>query len=267
MTNKTEEYDWEPVPRGERLVSILIWLIIVVLIIYGGLIYKNRKNIINLKAQFTKKHSALAKKTSPVKYIKHKLIKIKKFPAKPVQKKVKISKTRSKSATLHHKSVEKTPTLKPDRKNLPQSKTSVKKTESLKKIEELTKKLQLKSRPINTINPPLHAIKHAPKKSSTTPSDTSSKKVPMVVKPDYSKWWYAQVGAFSDITAANQLKKLLNENNYHNVFVVSANIKGKTWYRVRVGAKTEVQARKLATELKEKFKAIQDAYVRKNIFK
>ncbi len=62
MVKKSTDFEWEPKNKGDKIVSFLLWIILVVLIIYGALIYKNREELFNLKQ--------VANKNKPVKEIK-----------------------------------------------------------------------------------------------------------------------------------------------------------------------------------------------------
>jgi DedD protein len=49
-----------------------------------------------------------------------------------------------------------------------------------------------------------------------------------------AKMWSVQVNSYPDAKSANDLIDRLKNKGY-NAFVTEANVKGKTWYRVRVG--------------------------------
>lgn len=75
MVKKSTDFEWEPKNKGDKIVSFLLWIIMVVLIIYGALIYKNREELFNLKQ--------VAKKNKPVEEIK---IRVKKENAENIEK-------------------------------------------------------------------------------------------------------------------------------------------------------------------------------------
>lgn len=64
--------------------------------------------------------------------------------------------------------------------------------------------------------------------------------------------WTVQVNAFPQERDASRLAKRLTDKGY-DAYVVSSNIRGKTWYRVRVGYfATRAQAKAMQEELKVK---------------
>lgn len=69
--------------------------------------------------------------------------------------------------------------------------------------------------------------------------------------------WTVQVNAFSQGRDADRLAKRLKDKGY-DAYVVSTDVKGKTWHRVRVGHfATQAEARALQEQLKVKEKFTQ----------
>lgn len=72
-----------------------------------------------------------------------------------------------------------------------------------------------------------------------------------------AKVWTVQVNAFSQERDADRLAKRLKDKGY-DAYVVSTDVRGKTWHRVRVGHfATRAEARALQEDLKAKEKFIQ----------
>lgn len=66
------------------------------------------------------------------------------------------------------------------------------------------------------------------------------------------KIWSVQANSYPDEKSANELVDRLKNKGY-NAFVTQANVKGKTWYRVRVGrVGSREEAEKIEAELKNK---------------
>ncbi|MDH3442614.1 MAG: SPOR domain-containing protein [Deltaproteobacteria bacterium] len=83
-----------------------------------------------------------------------------------------------------------------------------------------------------------------PETKSDTAATTPAKKG--------DKTWSVQANSYPDEQSANELVDRLKNKGY-NAFVTQANIKGKTWYRVRVGrVGSREEAEKIEAALKNK---------------
>jgi cell division protein FtsN len=71
-------------------------------------------------------------------------------------------------------------------------------------------------------------------------------------KNDAPRDWTVQVNAFTDERSAQRLAERLKQKGY-DAYVVTANIKGRDWYRVRVGHyPTRAQAKQFLEEIQAK---------------
>ena len=101
--------------------------------------------------------------------------------------------------------------------------------------------------------PPLRLVE---KKAEKSPPPATAPKTAQTAETvegkEAGKGWTVQVNAFPDEKSAKTWVDRLKNKGY-NAYVVAVNIKGKTWYRVRVGQyDTREQAKKAEEVLKSK---------------
>jgi cell division septation protein DedD len=92
--------------------------------------------------------------------------------------------------------------------------------------------------------------KPAPEKVETASKTTEDDQA----KSDAPRDWTVQVNAFPDERSAQRLAERLKQKGY-DAYVVTANIKGRDWYRVRIG---HFPARAQAKEYLEQLQAKED---------
>ena len=92
--------------------------------------------------------------------------------------------------------------------------------------------------------------KPAPEKVETAAKTADDEKA----KSDAPRDWTVQVNAYPDERSAQRLVERLKQKGY-DAYVVTANIKGRDWYRVRIG---HFPARAQAKEYLEQFQAKED---------
>jgi cell division protein FtsN len=98
--------------------------------------------------------------------------------------------------------------------------------------------------------------KAAPNSTETTPlraePETKAEAAASAEGNIGDKMWSVQANSYPDLKSANDLVDRLKNKGY-NAFVTEANIKGKVWYRVRVGHfGSREEAEKTETALKTK---------------
>jgi cell division septation protein DedD len=127
--------------------------------------------------------------------------------------------------------------------------------EKTAKLESKESKPQAKeSKPRTKEAPP--APKPIEKKAETTPSPEaapqSASPVETAESKESGKGWTVQVNAFPDERSAKTWVDRLKNKGY-NAYVNEVNVKGKIWYRVRVGQYgTREEAKKVEESLKTK---------------
>jgi cell division septation protein DedD len=90
------------------------------------------------------------------------------------------------------------------------------------------------------------------KKTSQQEPTAARAKVEDSDAKDEGKIWNVQANSYPDTKSANDLVDRLKNNGY-NAFVTEANVKGKVWYRVRIGPfASREEAEKTVTALKNK---------------
>jgi cell division septation protein DedD len=95
----------------------------------------------------------------------------------------------------------------------------------------------------------------AQKKETKEKTETASKGAEAdAAKSDAPRDWTVQVNAFPDERSAQRLADRLKQKGY-DAYVVTANLKGRDWYRVRVG---HFPARAQAKEYLERLQAKED---------
>lgn len=95
--------------------------------------------------------------------------------------------------------------------------------------------------------PPLPSSPSGKRESAARAAQTDATVKPVIKPP--TRQWVVQVAAFTDANDAEHLAKSLKDKKY-DAFVVIAEVRGKTWHRVRVGRLTSWRdARELQKKL------------------
>ncbi len=128
------------------------------------------------------------------------------------------------------------------------------KPKETKQAEKTAKPESKENKPQTREAPP--APKPVEKKAEKTPSAAAAPKpaapVETAESKDIGKAWTVQVNAFPDERSAKVWVDRLKNKGY-NAYVTEVNVKGKIWYRVRVGRyNTREEARKVEDALKTK---------------
>jgi len=128
------------------------------------------------------------------------------------------------------------------------------KPKETKQAEKTAKPESKESKPQTKEAPP--APKPVEKKAEKTPSPAAASKpappVETAESKDIGKAWTVQVNAFPDGRSAKAWVDRLKNKGY-NAYVTEVNVKGKIWYRVRVGRyNTREEAKKVEEALKTK---------------
>lgn len=127
--------------------------------------------------------------------------------------------------------------------------------ESAKKGEPELKVVKLALRDTHFINAEQRVLLPLVVEQSASPEKPAkaTKDVPNGLGKQ-EKMWTVQVNAFSQEKSAIDFAKRLRDKGY-DVYLVLAHVKGRTWYRVRVGRlDTREKAKELQEELKKKEK-------------
>ncbi len=130
----------------------------------------------------------------------------------------------------------------------PQAKSAA---EAAKREDELTFYNTLTKTPAGKPQPETKAAEKAAEKTEVK-ADLETKSETRAAKKTGDKIWSVQANSYPDEKSANELVDRLKNKGY-NAFVTQANVKGKTWYRVRVGrVGSREEAEKIEAELKNK---------------
>ena len=294
MVKKSTDFEWEPKNKGDKIVSFLLWIILVVLIIYGALIYKNREELFNLKQvagnnKPTKEIKIHVKKNTDVKVVKTPVVKtpkiavpdnktpIKKDPVKENTIKVVTEKkdeikiyvlkvypfSSEKRARAYYSKLK----LKMKKKLLNYENihafvvTGFKDKEKVKKIQEKAIKDGLSSKIFENNT---DAIKLDDLKKEF--DDRNSK---LDIKKDKLKELYTiQVVSVRNAANAEKLKKkIIAEAGIKDIFIIPAERDSKPIYKVRVGMfEKREEAEEKAKYLKENFVEIVGFWIKKGIY-